>query len=191
MNIDLGSLFFNATIETGEGQPCWNTALGQSVPDYKLTYPGAADILLAMDYCYCPLSNSISYKIWKRDKEITKAAIFSDVCIKVEGEIIPIDKPFILLMVRNNGGPHKGRRSLVYSDTISVGNICNKNFYNAVSEKIGGLNTCWFAYAIDAVDQNKLIFSIVKVEDKFKTYPNLITRHKEWSKLLALHTVLN
>lgn len=171
MNIDLGSLFFNASIETGGGTPSWGTALGQSSPDYKLTYPGAADILIAMDYCYWPLSDSISCKLGKGGKEykaiasqsidskyeITKAAIFYDVYVKVENRLIPVDKPFILLVTSENENTHKGRRTLKYSDSTSIGEFSNKDFYDAVQVQLGGPNVCWFAYAIDAVEQSKLI----------------------------------
>ena len=198
MNIDLGSLFFNASIETGGGTPSWGTALGQSSPDYKLTYPGAADILIAMDYCYWPLSDSISCKLGKGGKEykaiasqsedskyeITKAAVFYDTYIKVEGKPISINKPFILLVTRENENTHKGRRTLKYSDSVCVGSLSNKDFYDKVQNEIGGPNVCWYAYAIDVSEQNKLILSLVKVSDGVKTYPDAETRKKEWLGLL-------
>ena len=198
MNIDLGSLFFNASIETGGGTPSWGTALGQSSPDYKLTYPGAADILIAMDYCYWPLSDSISCKLGKGGKEykaiasqsidskyeITKAAIFYDVYVKVENRLIPVDKPFILLVTRENENTHKGRRTLKYSDSTSIGEFSNKDFYDAVQVQLGGPNVCWFAYAIDAVEQSKLIISIVKVSDTHESYANPETRKRTWMSLL-------
>lgn len=198
MNIDLGSLFFNASIETGGGTPSWGTALGQSSPDYKLTYPGAADILIAMDYCYWPLSDSISCKLGKGGKEykaiasqsidskyeITKAAVFYDVYVKVENRLIPVDKPFILLVTRENENTHKGRRTLKYSDSTSIGEFSNKDFYDAVQVQLGGPNVCWFAYAIDAVEQSKLIISIVKVSDTHESYANPETRKRTWMSLL-------
>ena len=198
MNIDLGSLFFNASIETGGGTPSWGTALGQSSPDYKLTYPGAADILIAMDYCYWPLSDSISCKLGKGGKEykaiasqsidskyeITKAAVFYDVYVKVENRLIPVDKPFILLVTRENENTHKGRRTLKYSDSTSIGEFSNKDFYDAVQVQLGGPNVCWFAYAIDAVEQSKLIISIVKVSDTHESYANPETRKRTWMSRL-------
>ena len=198
MNIDLGSLFFNASIETGGGTPSWGTALGQSAPDYKLTYPGAADILIGMDYCYCPLSNSISCKLGKGGKEykaiesqsaeskyeITKAAIFNNVYIKLDEKLISIDKPFILLVTRENENTHKGRRTLKYSDSTSIGEFNNKDFYDAVQVKLGGPNACWFAYAIDVVEQSKLIVSVIKVSDIHESYANPETRKKTWMSLL-------
>lgn len=198
MNIDLGSLFFNASIETGGGTPSWGTALGQSAPDYKLTYPGASDVLIAMDYCYCPLSDSLSCKLGKGGKEykaiasqsidskyeITKAAIFYDVFIKVEERLISVDKPFILLVTRENENTHKGRRTLKYSDSTSVGEFSNKDFYDEVQVKLGGPNVCWFAYAIDVVDQSKLIVSVVKVSDTHESYANPEIRKRTWMSLL-------
>ena len=198
MNIDLGSLFFNASIETGGGTPSWGTALGQSSPDYKLTYPGAADILVAMDYCYYPLSNDVSCKLGKGGKEykaidsqqgdskyeITKAALFSNVQIKIENSLISIDKPFVLLVTKENENTHKGRRTLKYSDSARIGEFCNRDFFDAVQEALGGPKVCWYAYAIDAVEQNKLVLSLVKVSDSEKNYPDAESRKKEWSGLL-------
>ena len=119
-----------------------------------------------MDYCYCPLSDSLSCKLGKGGKEykaiasqsidskyeITKAAIFYDVFIKVEERLISVDKPFILLVTRENENTHKGRRTLKYSDSTSVGEFSNKDFYDEVQVKLGGPNVCWFAYAIDWID---------------------------------------
>ena len=198
MNIDLGSLFFNASIKTGGGTPSWGTALGQSSPDYKLTYPGAAEILIAMDYCYCPLSNKVSCKLGKGGKEykaidsqqaeskyeIIKASLFSDVQIKVENRLVPINTPFALLVTKENENTHKGRRTLKYSDSVRIGEFCNKDFFDAVQDKLGGPEACWFAYAIDVVEQNRIVISIVKVSDNIKTYPDAESRKNEWIKLL-------
>lgn len=198
MNIDLGSLFFNASIETGGGTPSWGTALGQSSPDYKLTYPGAADILVAMDYCYYPLSNDVSCKLGKGGKEykaidsqqrdsnyeIIKAALFSNVQIKIEKSLISIDKPFVLLVTKENVNTHKGRRTLKYSDSARIGEFCNRDFFDAVQETLGGPNVCWFAYAIDVEEQNKLIISVIKVSDSQESYANPETRKKTWISLL-------
>ena len=198
MNIDLGSLFFNASIRTGGGTPSWGTALGQSAPDYKLTYPGASDILVAMDYCYCPLSNEVSCKLGKGGKEykalesqgadskyeIIKAALFSDVQIKIENSLIPIDKPFALLVTKENENTHRGRRTLKYSDSVCIGEFCNKDFFDAVQNKLGGPDACWFAYAIDVEEQQKLTVSVVKVSDSVKTYSDAESRKKEWNELL-------
>ena len=49
------SFAFGSSITTGGGTPSWGTALGQSQPDYKFTYPGAEDMVLGMAYCAVPL----------------------------------------------------------------------------------------------------------------------------------------
>ena len=196
MNIDLGSLFFNASIETGGGTPSWGTALGQSAPDYKLTYPGASDILVAMDYCYYPLSNEVSCKLGKGGKEykaiesqsdskyeIIKAALFTDVQIKLENGLIPTNTPFALIVTKENEHTHKGRRTLKYSDSIKIGEFCNKFFYDKVQEILGS-NVCWFAYAIDVVNQSQLIISVVKVSDTHVSYDSPESRKRAWTSLL-------
>ena len=196
MNIDLGSLFFNASIETGGGTPSWGTALGQSAPDYKLTYPGASDILVAMDYCYSPLSNDVSCKLGKGGKEykaiesqvdskyeIIKAALFTDIQIKLENELIPVNTPFALIVTKENEHTHKGRRTLKYSDSIKIGEFCNKTFYDKAQEILGS-DACWFAYAIDVVNQSQLIISIVKVSDSHVSYDSPESRKRAWTSLL-------
>lgn len=197
MNIDLGSLFFNASIESGGGTPSWGTALGQSAPDYKFTYPGASDILVAMDYCYCPLSNEVSCKLGKGGKEykaidsrlldskyeIIKAALFCDVQVRVENRLISIDHPLALLVTKENESTHKGRRTLKYSDSIRIGEFCNKDFYDSVQEVLGP-NVCWFAYAIDVVNQSKLTISVIKVSDNHMSYDSPESRKRAWTSLL-------
>ena len=62
MYIDIGSLFFNTMLDVEGNTMSWGTALGQSKPDFPLDYPGSSEILIAMNFKYIPLSDSISYK---------------------------------------------------------------------------------------------------------------------------------
>ena len=198
MIIDLSSLFFNANLKAGGGTPSWGTALGQGA-EHKLTYPGAAEILVAMDYCYRPLSKNVTCRLGKGGRcynatdsqsddsayEIIKAAVFDHVFVNTGDKNIAVEKPFALLVVKENKGDfHPGRRTLKYSDSIVVGDVKNSDFYDAVSKKLGGTGVCWFAYAIDAPEQNKLILSAVKVSDEKKTYLDSDKRKQEWLKLL-------
>ena len=50
MNLDLGSFAFGSYLNSGSGTPSWGTALGQSKPDYKFTYPGSEVLLIGMVY---------------------------------------------------------------------------------------------------------------------------------------------
>lgn len=197
MDVDIGSLSFNATILSGGGTPSWGTSLGQSAPDYKLTYPGSAEILVAMDYCYHPLSNRVSCKLGKGGHEykaiqsqasdskyeIVKAAIFYKVSLKIGTRKIPINKPMALLVTKENENIHRGRRTLKYSDSIVVGNIKNDDFYIAASSVLGH-QSCWFAYAINVENQDELVISVVKVSDVPQTYLNSDDRVKKWRSLL-------
>lgn len=197
MDIDIGSLCFNATILSGGGTPSWGTALGQSAPTYKLTYPGSAEILIAMDYCYHPLSNLVSCKLGKGGREykaiqsqapdsryeIVKAAVFYKVSLEIGTRRIPVNRPLALLVTKENENIHRGRRSLKYSDSIVVENVKNDDFYIAASTILGH-HSCWFAYAINIENQDELILSVIKVSDAPQTYLSSDDRMKKWRALL-------
>lgn len=198
MNIDLSSICFNSSLDAGGGTPSWGTALGQSSPDYKLTYPGSNEILVAMNYKYVPLSNSISCKLGKggheykalesqsagNKYEIVMASLFDKTFIKFNSEKIPVNKPFGLLIIKENESVHAGRKSLKYSDSIVIGKFKNKDFFDEVFRILGGSNTCWFAYAINVENQDELIFSVVKVSNEKEQYSDSETRKRTWLELI-------
>lgn len=198
MNIDLTSLCFNSNLSTGGGTPSWGTALGQSSPEYKFSYPGAEEILVAMNYCYVPLSDLVSCKLGKGGHEyhaitsqsveskyeIVMAAIFKKCFVCVNEEKIAVSKPFALLVTKENENTHKGRKSLKYSDSIIVGDVKNKDFYDAVGEILGGRQSCWFAYAINVENQDELVLSIVKVSDSMTVYNSSEERKNKWLELI-------
>lgn len=198
MNIDLSSICFNSSLDAGGGTPSWGTALGQSSPDYKLTYPGSNEILVAMNYKYVPLSNSISCKLGKggheykalesqsagNKYEIVMASLFDKTFIKLNNEKIPVNKPFGLLVIKENESVHAGRKSLKYSDSIVIGKFKNKDFFDEVFRILGGSNTCWFAYAINVENQDELIFSVVKVSNEKEQYSDSETRKRTWLELI-------
>lgn len=204
MNIDIGSLFYNSTLDSGGGQPSWGTALGQSSPDYRLTYPGSEEILIAMNFKYVPLSNSVSCKLGKGGKEygaietqavgskyeIVMAALFEKTFVRLQGQKIRINKPCGLLVVKENESVHAGRKSLKYSDSIKINNIKNVDFYNEVTRKLGGENVCWFAYSINVENQDELIFSVAKVDEDVQSYASSEERKSAWLPLLP-ETVRN
>jgi len=58
MNISIVSLCFGSKITGGGSTANWGTELGQSqTNEQRITRVGAADLLLAMDYCHVPFDN--------------------------------------------------------------------------------------------------------------------------------------
>lgn len=118
MNIDLGSFAFGSYIASGGGTPSWGTALGQSKPDYKFTYPGAEVILVGMIYCSVPLE-TVSLPLGKGGRiyraseldECQVASLFRKVYINGK----KINYPFVVVLVKEDSASHSGRKSIMYS----------------------------------------------------------------------------
>ena len=129
MNLDLGSLSFGSLISSGGGTPSWGTALGQSKPDYKFTYPGAEAIVVGMAYCAVPLEY-VKFPLGKgghiyKGNELNEcliASLFRKVYINEK----EINHPFVMVLIKEESESHYGRKSIKYSD---------KNEYNSATEQ--------------------------------------------------------
>ena len=103
MNIDLGSFAFGSVISSGGGTPSWGTALGQSQPDYRITYPGAEIIVVGMVYNSVPLEG-VRLPLGKggriytasETQECQLAALFR----KVYVNNIRVDYPFTMVLIK-------------------------------------------------------------------------------------------
>lgn len=157
MNIDIGSFAFGSYLESGTGTPSWGTALGQSKPDYKFTYPGAEAILIGMVYCSVPLEH-VSLPLGKGGRiyqaseleECQVASLFRKVYVNG----VKINYPFVLVLVKESSDSHSGRKSIKYSEKNAYQtkreHYSNQEFLRQARLKLGLLeNACWFVYNIE------------------------------------------
>lgn len=193
MNIDLGSFAFGSYLESGGGTPSWGTALGQSQPDYKFTYPGSEAIVIAMAYCAVPLER-ISLPLGKgghiynaaEARECLIASLFRKVYINGQ----KVDYPFIMVLVKEESNSHFGRRSIKYSDKNTyIGDgesYSNQVFLEHARETLGiGENSCWFVYGIETQNQDELhLYAAVVNETENVVYNNSIERKNRWLSLI-------
>ena len=119
MNVDLGSFAFGSSLQEGAGTASWGTALGQSQPDYKFTYPGADVIVIAMAYCAVPLDR-VNLPLGRgghiynaaETAECVIASLFRKVYINGQ----KVNYPFVMVLIKEETNSHTGRRSIKYSD---------------------------------------------------------------------------
>ena len=193
MNIDLGSFAFGSSLIDGAGTPSWGTALGQSRPEYKFTYPGAEALLIGMIYCSVPLDR-VSLPLGKGGK-IDKASNLGVCQIaslfkKVYINGISIDYPFIMVLIKEDSASHSGRKTIKYSDKIEYEydgvRYSNSEFVRHAQSKLR-LNdgACWFVYNIEVHNQDELHMSTIVVnKDNFVEYQNSSIRHDAWLELI-------
>ena len=193
MNIDLGSFAFGSAIASGGGTPSWGTALGQSKPDYKFTYPGSETIVVGMAYCAVPL-DAISLPLGKGGR-IYKASELSECLIaslfrKVYINGVKIKHPFIMVLIKEESDSHFGRKSIKYSDKNSYvtdkENFSNKDFVKIACHSLDiSENACWFVYRFDIYNQDELhMFAVIVDENSSITYVNSSERKKVWEDLI-------
>ena len=193
MNLDLGSFAFGSYLNSGAGTPSWGTALGQSKPDYKFTYPGSEEILIGMVYCSVPLDN-VSLPLGKGGriyqaselKECQVASLFRKVYING----IRINYPFIMVLVKENSDSHSGRKSIKYSDKNAYQSAnehySNQEFIRQARISLGmSEDSCWFVYSIEVYNQDELHMSAIIVdEDNSVEYENSSERRNSWLDLI-------
>ena len=193
MNLDLGSLAFGSYLKNGVGTPSWGTALGQSKPDYKFTYPGAEAILIGMVYCSVPLE-AVSLPLGRGGriyqaselKECQLASLFRKVYING----MRIDYPFIVVLVKEESDSHSGRKSIKYSDKNAYlsdeENYSNQEFIRQARKTLGlKEDACWFIYNFEVYYQDELHMSAVIVDDANSvTYENSSERRNSWIDLI-------
>ena len=193
MNLDLGSFAFGSYLNSGSGTPSWGTALGQSKPDYKFTYPGSEVLLIGMVYCSVPLEN-VSLPLGKGGhiyqaselEECQVASLFRKVYING----IRVNYPFVMVLIKENSDSHSGRKSIKYSDknAYQSGNehFSNQEFVRQARISLGlKENACWFVYSIEIHNQDELhMFAVVVDKDGSVTYANSTIRRDEWIDLI-------
>ena len=193
MNLDLGSFAFGSYLESGTGTPSWGTALGQSKPDYKFTYPGAEAILIGMVYCSVPLEY-VSLPLGKGGRiyqaseleECQVASLFRKVYINR----VKINYPFVLVLVKESSDSHPGRKSIKYSEKNAYQTererYSNQEFLRQARLKLGlAENACWFVYNIEVYNQDELHMSAVIVDkENSVTYDNSSERRNDWLDLI-------
>lgn len=193
MNIDLGSFAFGSSLLDGSGTASWGTALGQSKPDYKFTYPGSEAIVIAMAYCAVPLER-VSLPLGKggriynaaEARECLIASLFRKVYINGR----KVDYPFIMVLVKEESNSHFGRRSIKYSDkntyTGDGESYSNQVFLGHARETLGiGENSCWFVYGIETQNQDELhLYVAVVNETENVVYNNSTERKNRWLSLI-------
>ena len=193
MNLDLGSFAFGAYLNSGTGTPSWGTALGQSKPAYKFTYPGAEVILIGMVYCSVPLDR-VSLPLGKGGRiyqaseldECQIASLFRKVYINGTR----IDYPFVMVLVKEDSDSHSGRKSIKYSDKNAY-QYNEEQYSNAEfirrARKVLGLEeqACWFVYSIEVYNQDELHLSAVIVDKNNSiSYANSSGRRDAWLELI-------
>ncbi len=195
MNIDIGSFAYGGIVLTGGNTPSWGTALGQSHPDYKFTYPGAENILIGMMYCSIPLQY-VSLPLGKGGRvniaseipECQLASLFKKVYINE----IKIDYPFIMVLIREESASHTGRRTIKYSDKTAyndgISHYNNQQFVNHARLKLGLADeACWFIYNIEIRNQDELhMYAAIVDANNSVDYPDSQTRRKKWLDLLEI-----
>ena len=193
MNIDLSSLAFGSTLRTPGGSPSWGTALGQSLPELKITVPGSDRVVIGMLYCSVP-THYVSLPLGKGGRRVSGAeedgiqltAVFHKVFIND----VKIDYPFIMALCKEDTETFAGRRSIKYSDKTEYngpdGSFKNEIFFERARLALGLTDeACWFVFNLDIEDQDTLKLSaiIVNATDNV-LYPNAKDRKKTWKMLV-------
>lgn len=170
MKIDKGSLAFNIKVAgKSGGTPTWGTSV--VIQDaYNHILPEAKNLIIGMvhnkvwqytDDFQIPLGKGGHVYNGKDDyalipkTEPFMVSVFQNTYVNNKR----INKPFVLVLVRDKTDDHNGRLQIKYSPKIQYKDIRNQDFFKEV-ERVFGLeaNTPWMVCDIDVVDQDKLVF---------------------------------
>ena len=176
MILNLGSLAFNANIESGGGTPAWGTELGQG-EGYKFVFEDMSDFFTGMVYKSVPDLEKVTCPLGKggnqrADYDFVIASIFDKVY--VNGKRVN-DGRFLLLIVKKlNGDHHVGRRTIKYNPRMTYrSEYINEDCYKKMALAMGlPKDAAWFVYEIFIVNQDELHFSAFELGQEPQSYRN-------------------
>lgn len=119
-------------------------------------------------------------------KECQLAALFRKVFING----IPVDYPFIMVLIKELSESHNGRRGIKYSEKnqylYNGESFSNTEFIVRARKALSlGNNSCWFVYAIDVINQEELhLYAAIVDREKNCTYENSYERKKKWIEFI-------
>lgn len=200
MTLDLASFAFGCNLIEGTGTPPWGTALGQQKPDYTFTHEGYKELLASMVYnavplkqVYLPIGRGGNIVSGQEDTNIQLASVFYNVFVNGK----KINKPFTMIIYKEDSPSHSGRRHLKYNPKTSFrqkdGFVCtNEDFLNEVHKTFSlAENACWFVYQIDASLQTELhLYAIFVDKQHSVTYSDSRSRKQVWQQLVERNTKL-
>lgn len=174
MILNLGSLAFNANIDSGGGTPAWGTELGQG-EGYKFAFEDMSDFFIGMVYKSIPDMNNVTCPLGKggnqrADYDFVIASIFDKVY--VNGNRIN-DARFLLLIVKKlNGDHHVGRRTIKYNPRMTYcGEYINEDCYRKMTATMGlPEDAAWFVYEIYIANQDELHFTAFELGQEPQSY---------------------
>lgn len=162
MILNLGSLSFNADIQSGGGTPAWGTELGQG-SGYKFTFEDMSDFFTGMVYSSVSNINDVTCPLGKggnqqSDYDFVIASHFKKIFVN---GIHVDDAEFILLVVKKLVGEHHvGRRTIKYNPKMTYkGREINDDCYKLIIQTLGySLDASWFINEINIKNQDELHF---------------------------------
>ena len=156
MILNLGSLAFNANIETGGGTPAWGTELGQG-EGYKFAFEDMSDFFTGMVYksvadidkVTCPLGKGGNQRA---DYDFVIASLFDKVF--VNGKKVDNARFLLLVVKKLNGDHHVGRRTIKYNPRMTYrGEYVNDNCFSYLRDWEGGEVASTYRFDITADDR--------------------------------------
>lgn len=176
MILNLGSLAFNANIETGGGTPAWGTELGQG-EGYKFAFEDMSDFFTGMVYksvadidkVTCPLGKGGNQR---EDYDFVIASLFDKVF--VNGKKVDNARFLLLVVKKLNGDHHVGRRTIKYNPRMTYrGEYVNDNCFKKMTATMGlPEDAAWFVYEIFIENQDELHFTAFELGQEPQSYRN-------------------
>lgn len=201
MKLKRNCIFFNAKTQDVGGTPDWEHFLGQGHPLYLLKEPGCSEIINGMVYNNVDVEK-FSYGNGGENYQTEIVSIFKKIKLKIfdsetkEIYYAILNNPLILILVKQIGGTHSGRRLLKLSQGFTYNDINNKDFYSEINTLI---TNPWFGYELiyDNVNTGELLMTIIKAPISYPLaetpdvrYISKASRKEIWSNIVDDYTNL-
>ena len=176
MILNLGSLAFNANIDSGGGTPAWGTELGQG-DGYKFAFEDMSDFFTGLVYKSIPDIDNVTCPLGKggnqrADYDFVIASLFDK--IFVNGKRIENARFLLLVVKKLNGDYHVGRRTIKYNPRMTYrGEYINEDCYRKMARTMGlPEDGAWFVHEINIVNQEELHFTAFELGKEPQSYRN-------------------
>lgn len=191
-------MFSNAKVNENGGTPDWEHTLGQGSPLYLLKEDDCSNIINGLAYNLKNIEE-FNYGSGGDNYEVQMVSIFENVKIKIfdstddKLEQHTLSNPFIIILVKQTQGTHRGRRLLKMGKGFTYSQTKNSDFYDEINSIIPNP---WFGYKLeyDNLITGNLTLTIIKapisnpvVSDSAIRYTTKTERASIWDRLIELY----
>lgn len=167
MKVDVTSMFFNSSLESGTATAAWGTSIGQNSSKsckIETEKDGVVEFIIGMTYKSITDYTSLDISKGSGNRQLLMLSSFDKVFIN--NQMLDGAKYHVIL-VKELSKSHYGRLIISYAPYITYEGYSNEQTIELMRNALRcSENGCWFVHDISVLNQDELHFSAVVVNSE-------------------------